>query len=244
MPPGIRKSICIKVEVSCPYIANKLFWNFNIGTLEPMTCIASSLGFSLVSNQKNLRVVSRLIWKKRQENTQEYFYSSNRLQEGESQWLCWLFTDLLFSFSNLYDVPQVDAGRDQQRAPVFTHWNLGFQNLSVEKRALQIRCWNVKYLKTRTSLDMHRHVKTAEFEFEIELPWVDWVALSCVLLLLHRCCICLFVCLFFALVCLVRALHWYCRSDPEWKSGIGWVKMQTACGQVVAHGNIKSSFWS
>ena len=159
MPPGIRKSICIKVEVSCPYIANKLFWNFNIGTLEPMTCIASSLGFSLVSNQKNLRVVSRLIWKKRQENTQEYFYSSNRLQEGESQWLCWPFTDLLFSFSNLYDVPQVDAGRDQQRAPVFTHWNLGFQNLSVEKRALQIRCWNVKYLKTRTSLDMHRHVK-------------------------------------------------------------------------------------
>ena len=161
-----------------------------------MTCIASSLGFSLVSNQKNLRVVSRLIWKKRQENTQEYFYSSNRLQEGESQWLCWLFTDLLFSFSNLYDVPQVDAGRDQQRAPVFTHWNLGFQNLSIEKRALQIRCWNVKYLKTRTSLDMHRHVKTAEFEFEIELPWVDWVAywVVCFFYYIGAAFVCLFVC--------------------------------------------------
>ena len=33
--------------------------------------------------------------------------------------------DLLFGFSNLNDVPQVDAGGDQQSAAVHTRWNLG-----------------------------------------------------------------------------------------------------------------------
>ena len=33
--------------------------------------------------------------------------------------------DLLFGFSNLNDVPQVDAGGDQQRRAIRASWDLG-----------------------------------------------------------------------------------------------------------------------
>ena len=63
------------------------------------------------------------------ENKQEY--------QWENQWWwCYVLavSNLLFGFSNLNDVPQVDARCDQQRAAVRTDWNLGFQNLKLTLR--------------------------------------------------------------------------------------------------------------
>ena len=62
------------------------------------TCIASSLGFSLVSNQKNLRVVSRLIWKK-DKRTQKNIsiYQTDCSEEKVNDYVGFLLTCCLVS---------------------------------------------------------------------------------------------------------------------------------------------------
>ena len=155
MTHGTRKSICIKVEVSCPWIANKWFWNFNILTLEPMTCIVSGLGFSLVSNQKNLRVVSRLIWKKdkRTQKNISIFIYQKIMQLGESQWLYCFFLltcCLVSAISMMFLKLMLDVTNNELLFSPEGIWACKI----VEKRAFKIRCRNAKYLKTRKSAGM------------------------------------------------------------------------------------------
>ena len=44
------------------------------------------------------------------------------------------FLNLLFRFCNLNDVPQVDAGGDQQRRAICASWDLGISQLSAVLR--------------------------------------------------------------------------------------------------------------
>ena len=84
LPPENRNCNKIKVPIRFPPLKSEMLFSkkksnrniknlalillswekIRLGILRQKTCIASSLGFSLVSNQKNLRVVSRLIWRK------------------------------------------------------------------------------------------------------------------------------------------------------------------------------------
>ena len=208
MAPGMGKAFASAVlKLQTNYSETSILWHLN--QWKHRTCIASGLGFSLVSNQKNLRVVSRLIWKK-DKRTQK----NTSIHISEIQWLycplltCCLVSAISMMFLKLMlDVTNNELPFSPEGIWVFT---------VVEKRAFQIQCRNVKCLKTRTSLYM------GMWKQFCELPRVDWVALSCVLLVLHIC-----ASVFSSSFCSV--VRWYCISDPEWK--VAWAEWK--CIQLV-----------
>ena len=115
----------------CANRLGQIRWNSGV-----RTCIDSSRGFNLRSNQKNLNVVSRLIciWKDRKCIFIWWLYG---IRTGQKMTPSLILApkqrsilNLLFRFSNLYDVPQVDAGSDQQSRAIRASWDLGISQLS------------------------------------------------------------------------------------------------------------------
>ena len=112
------------------------------------TCIDSSRGFNLRSNQKNLNVVSRLIciWKDRKCIFIWWLYG---IRTGQKMTPSLILApkqrsilNLLFRFCNLNDVPQVDAGSDQQSRAIRASWDLGISQLSAIFRNFSIKYIN------------------------------------------------------------------------------------------------------
>ena len=72
-------------------------------------------------------------WSAYEKTENVYLYDDNMAYDLGKRWRLFLILapkqrsilNLLFRFCNLYDVPQVDAGGDQQRRAIRASWDLG-----------------------------------------------------------------------------------------------------------------------